>query len=706
MTFECAPAGKAGDPSLTLVDSEARPRDLGESRPGASGPLLSVEDLHVQFVTSRGVVRAVEGISYTVNRGETVAIVGESGCGKSVSSLAIMRLLPRATARITRGRIMLGDRNLLELSDDDMRAVRGREVSMIFQEPMTSLNPVLPIGLQIMEPLFMHLKMSNEEARARAVELLELVGITDAQRRLDQYPHQFSGGMRQRVMIAIGLACNPKLIIADEPTTALDVTIQAQILELMKELSRRLGIALVIITHNLGIVARYADRVNVMYAAKIIEQGTADDVFLNPAHPYASGLMRSVPRLDEPRGARLETIEGLPPDLLSPPPGCRFAPRCPHRIEICGQPIELRKVDETHAAACHRVEEMVAGKLTTPPQSSLHHAADAVDRSRVILEVDRMKKHFSVKLKRKGLWSQETATVRAVDDISFTISPGETLGLVGESGCGKTTVGRVVLKLENPTAGAIRFEGVDIAGLKAGEMRDLRRKIQVIFQDPYSSLNPRMTVGEIIGEPLHVYKLAPDAKRARERVAELLQQVGLFPYMAERYPHELSGGQRQRVGIARALALEPTFIVCDEPVSALDVSIQGQIINLLEDLQARLGLSYLFIAHDLAVVRHISDRVAVMYLGRVMELADRDELYARPMHPYTQALLDAAPIPDPKVERTRAPRALRGEIPSPLTPPSGCVFHTRCPIAEDVCRREIPLTRELKSGHIVACHKA
>ncbi len=404
------------------------------SRSEASPTLLSVEDLHVQFTTSRGVVRAVEGISYTVNRGEAVAIVGESGCGKSVSSLAIMRLLPRATAQITRGRIMLDGRNLLDLSDDDMRAVRGRDVSMIFQEPMTSLNPVLPIGLQIMEPLFIHLKMTDEQARARAIELLELVGITDAKRRLDQYPHQFSGGMRQRVMIAIGLACNPKLIIADEPTTALDVTIQAQILELMKDLSRRLGIALVIITHNLGIVARYADRVNVMYAARIIEQGSADDIFLKSAHPYTVGLMRSVPRLDEPRGTRLETIEGLPPDLLSPPAGCRFAPRCPHRIEICGQPIELRKVTPVHAAACHRVEEMVAGKLALPQHRSLHHAADAVDRSRAILEVDHLKKHFSVKLQRRNWFSSETATVRAVDDISFAVSPGETLGLVGEFG--------------------------------------------------------------------------------------------------------------------------------------------------------------------------------------------------------------------------------------------------------------------------------
>ncbi|MDO8533167.1 MAG: ABC transporter ATP-binding protein [Xanthobacteraceae bacterium] len=676
------------------------------SRAGTTPALLEVENLHVHFVTSRGVVRAVEGISYTVNRGETVAIVGESGCGKSVSSLAIMQLLAKPAGRIVHGRILLEGRNLLDLTDEEMRKVRGRDISMIFQEPMSSLNPVLPIGLQIMEPLFIHLGMNEEEARARAVELLELVGITDAKRRLDQYPHQFSGGMRQRVMIAIALACNPKLIIADEPTTALDVTIQAQILELMKELSRRLGIALVLITHNLGIVARYADRVNVMYAANFIEKGTADEIFLKPAHPYTIGLMRSVPRLDEPRGRRLETIEGLPPDLLAPPVGCRFAPRCPHRIEKCARPIVLRDVGGGHLTACHRADEVVAGKLVTAPPPAPPRIVQPQAHVAPLLEVDRLRKYFHVKIAGGGLFSSETATIRAVEDLSLSIAPGETLGLVGESGCGKTTVGRLVLKLEEATAGAIRFNGIDITHRSLRGMRELRRRIQVIFQDPYSSLNPRMTVGEIIGEPLWVYRIVANATRRKERITELLNQVGLFPYMAERYPHELSGGQRQRVGIARALALEPNFIVCDEPVSALDVSIQGQIMNLLEDLQARLGLTYLFIAHDLAVVRHISDRVAVMYLGRLMELADRDELYRTPLHPYTRALLDAAPIPDPRVERARAPRALRGEIPSPLTPPSGCVFHTRCPLADDFCRREIPLVRELQPGHYVACHKA
>jgi peptide/nickel transport system ATP-binding protein len=684
------------------------------SRASASAPLLEVQDLHVRFETSRGTVRAVDGISYTVNRGEVVAIVGESGCGKSVSALAIMRLLAANTARIPSGRILFEGRNLLALADDDMRAVRGRDIAMIFQEPMTSLNPVLPIGQQIMEPLFIHLRMSEAQARARTVELLRLVGITDGERRLEQYPHHLSGGMRQRVMIAIALACNPKLLIADEPTTALDVTIQAQILELMKDLSRRLDIALIIITHNLGVVARYADRVNVMYAARIIEQGTADDIFLRPCHPYTIGLMRSVPRLDLPRGQRLETIEGLPPDLRAPPAGCRFAPRCPHRIEVCDKDPILREIAAGHHSACWRADEIAAGTLVASAPSAARnvsceiapYAAAPDAAAQPLLAVDHLQKYFTIKAAGASFLSSKTATVKAVDDVSFSIAAGETLGLVGESGCGKTTVGRTILKLEEPTAGTIRFAGTDVTRHSAQGMRELRRKIQVVFQDPYSSLNPRMTVGQIIGEPLGVYRLVSNRKEERERVEALLGQVGLFSYMAERYPHELSGGQRQRVGIARALALEPSFIVCDEPVSALDVSIQGQIINLLDDLQTRLNLGFLFIAHDLAVVRHISDRVAVMYLGRLVEIADRDEIYANPAHPYTKALLDAAPIPDPSIERARAPRALKGEIPSPLTPPSGCVFHTRCPIASEECRREVPRARQIGPRHLVACHKA
>ncbi len=677
------------------------------AQPAASDDwLLEVDNLHVHFVTSAGVVRAVEGLSYKVRPGEVMALVGESGCGKSVSALSVMRLLAKPAGRIVGGRIMFQGRDLLKLSEDEMRGIRGREISMIFQEPMTSLNPVLTIGFQIMEPLMIHLGLSESAARARAVELMRQVGIPDGERRLDQYPHQFSGGMRQRVMIAIGLACNPKLIIADEPTTALDVTIQAQILQLMKDLSRDLGIAMVIITHNLGVVARYADRVNVMYAARMVEQGTAEDVFARPRHPYTYGLLRSVPRLDKPRGAKLETIEGLPPNLVSPPPGCRFAPRCTAAIEACkaGQPPFI-EVEAGHRSACIRAAEL-AEKGPRAIGLSEETAAEKQDRvhgsQEPLIRLEKLNKQFVVS-RGSRLFRQPEAVVRAVNDVSFSIAPGQTLGLVGESGCGKTTVGRLVLKLEEATSGAVVFENKDLTQARHHDLQDVRRRIQVIFQDPYSSLNPRMTIGQILSEPQLVYGMAPNRKAARKRVEELLTQVGLYPYMADRYPHELSGGQRQRVGIARALVMEPKFIVCDEPVSALDVSIQAQIINLLEDLQEQYGLTYLFIAHDLAVVRHISHRIVVMYLGRVMEIADRDSLYENPLHPYTQALLAAVPVPDPAAELARKHTILSGEVPSPLNPPSGCVFRTRCPKATAECKVAVPELRKFGEDHYAAC---
>ncbi|HEV2007437.1 MAG TPA: ABC transporter ATP-binding protein, partial [Burkholderiales bacterium] len=583
-----------------------------------------------------------------------------------------------------------------------------RDIAMIFQEPMTSLNPVLTIGLQIMEPLLIHLAMNAAQARVRALELLSMVGIPDPERRLEQYPHQFSGGMRQRVMIAIGLACNPKLLIADEPTTALDVTIQAQILKLMKDLSRELGIALVVITHNLGVVARYADRVNVMYSARIAEQGTAREIFSRPLHPYTAGLLRSVPRLDEPRGRKLETIEGMPPNLLDPPIGCRFAPRCPARLDACTVSAPpLTEVERGHWSACIRGAEMAKVGATglglqsanpRPPEPKV------ISGGAPLLKVHDLRTYFKVGA-GVNLFKPAHAEVRAVDGLSFEIRRGETVGLVGESGCGKTTVGRTLLRLEEPTSGRVIFDGADVTHATGAQLTAYRRQIQVIFQDPYSSLNPRMTIGQIIAEPMLVYKLQPDRKAAQRKVTELLTQVGLFDYMTERYPHELSGGQRQRVGIARALALEPSFIVCDEPVSALDVSIQAQIMNLLEDLQRELKLTYLFIAHDLAVVRHISDRVIVMYLGKVMEIADRDALYSEPLHPYTKALLDAVPIPDPALEATREYRVLAGEVPSPLNPPRGCVFHTRCPLASAECKIAVPELREVRPQHFAACIK-
>jgi peptide/nickel transport system ATP-binding protein len=684
-------------------------RELSRSVPAAlpsrpavrtdSPAVLTVSDLTVHFTTPHGVVRAVEGMSYSVCPGETVAIVGESGSGKSVSALAVMRLLPPANSRIVSGSINFLGRDLLKLPDEEMRRVRGRDIAMIFQEPMTSLNPVLTIGLQVMEPLLAHMGMSEREARARAIELLTLVGITEPETRLAQYPHELSGGMRQRVMIAIGLACNPPLLIADEPTTALDVTIQAQILELMKDLSRRLGISIVIITHNFGIVARYADRVNVMYAARIVESGSADGVFGRPLHPYSRGLLAAVPRLDRGRSARLQTIEGAPPNLLEPPEGCRFWPRCGHAVEACRQVPEQVEPAPGHTVACHRWGDLAAGNGSrAAAAAATGNGAMANGSEAPILQIRGVSKFFPV----GGGILRRSREVRAVNDVSLEIAPGETLGLVGESGCGKSTLGRVILKLDDPTAGEIVFDGAELGALRNNQMFAVRKKMQVIFQDPYSSLNPRMKVGDIIGEPMVVHRILP-ARQIPQRVAELLSLVGLHGYMADRYPHQLSGGQRQRVGIARSLAVNPRFIVCDEAVSALDVSIQGQVINLLEELQKKLKLTYLFIAHDLAVVRHISTKVAVMYLGRIVEFAPTDELFANPQHPYTKALLHAAPIPDPFIERTRPRTIIRGELPSPLRPPSGCVFHPRCPIAVAACKMDVPQLRLMSPGHGVAC---
>ncbi|MFT9849348.1 ABC transporter ATP-binding protein [Aneurinibacillus sp. REN35] len=664
---------------------------------------LTVQDLHVTFKTYAGELHAVRGVTFHVNKGETLAIVGESGSGKSVTSKAIMRLLPRDTSRINQGTIFFGDQELGLLSDKEMESIRGSKIAMIFQDPMTSLNPTMTIGKQIAESLRKHTGKSKKEALARAIELLKLVGIPNAEARISQYPHQFSGGMRQRVVIAMALSCNPDILIADEPTTALDVTIQAQILDLLKDIQKKTGNSIIIITHDLGVVANVADRVAVMYAGKIVETGTVHEIFYKARHPYTWGLLGSMPDTD--RDKELYTIPGSPPDLLYPPKGDAFAVRNEYALAIDYE-LEppLYQISETHYAATWLLHEK-APHIEPPikvqtrkdaSQPSIVQFPKSEVEKEALLQVRNLQKYFTV---------GKNKVLKAVDNVTFDIYQGETLGLVGESGCGKSTTGRTILQLYKATAGEIFYKDIKLhEKLHAEEQKAVNRNIQMIFQDPYASLNPRKTVADIIAEGLDIHGLVSGKKKRMERVHELLETVGLQPSHAGRYAHEFSGGQRQRIGIARALAVEPEFIIADEPISALDVSIQAQVVNLLKKLQRERGLTYLFIAHDLSMVRYISDRVGVMYLGNLVELADTDELYTNPLHPYTQALLSAAPIPNPEVERTRQRIVLEGELPSPINPGQGCRFYSRCPKAHELCGQSAPLWKEVKEKHWVSCH--
>jgi peptide/nickel transport system ATP-binding protein len=637
----------------------------------------------------------VDDVDLAIQRGETFALLGESGCGKSMTALSLMRLLP-PTGRVSEGRIEFDGQDLLSLSEREMRQVRGGSLAMIFQEPMTSLNPVLKIGEQIAESVRLHDGLKGRVADERVVELLQAVGIADAAQRTGAYPHQLSGGMKQRVMIAMALAGRPKLLIADEPTTALDVTIQAQVLKLLKGLQRETGMSILLITHDLGVVAETADRLAVMYAGQIVETAEVKGFFQGPRHPYSRKLFASLPESGK-RGEWLAVIEGSVPDLNSSFSGCRFAQRCELGGPRCEREIPLwRQMDSESGVRCLLYGEEPLQADPQPPAVIKRHAPQQAT-TETLLEVKGLKVHFPI---HKGVLRRVVGEVRAVDGIDLSLRRGRTLALVGESGCGKTTAGMGILQLIRPTEGSVRFEAHELTRLKGEPLRRRRADLQIIFQDPMAAMNPRMRVGGIIEEGMRAQALYSRSERKR-RVAALLRQVGLDPAAAGRYPHEFSGGQRQRISVARALAVEPKLIVCDEPTSALDVSVQAQILNLLKSLQQRLELSYLFITHNISVVAYLADEVAVMYLGRIVESGRVDEVLEHPAHPYTWALLSAVPVPDPR--RRRDIIQLEGEMPSPMNPPGGCHFHPRCPQAIESCRQTYPKVTNVSVTHQVSC---
>lgn len=652
-----------------------------------TGAVLSVRDLNVRFNSENGVVHAVRGVDFDLLPGRTLGIVGESGSGKSVTSLAIMGLLP-TTAEFS-GSVRLNGTELLGLSDKAMCRYRGNDLAMVFQDPLSSLTPVYTVGDQIIEALTIHNPTMSQRAKtARAVELLAMVGIPSPAARLKAFPHEFSGGMRQRVMIAIAIANNPRVLIADEPTTALDVTIQAQVLEVLHTAQEETGAAVVMITHDLGVVAGMADDIMVMYAGKPVETGAVDDIYYNPRMPYTLGLLGAVPRVDIAEKSSLVPIDGIPPNLIHTPTGCSFAPRCPLATEACldGEPV-LAPVDPDAGGARHHAACIKSGSLggevdvleifSAPPVPVSRFDAIPRDERSTVLQLKDVRKHFA--LTKGALLKRRIGTVKAVDGLSFDIREGECFSIVGESGSGKTTTLLEIMEFHKDQDGEVVIGG--ISNKKAADARTksaMRRELQMVFQDPTGALDPRFTVYEVLAEPLQNAGL--DRQAIRTRIMELMKLVGLQPDHVNRFPNQFSGGQRQRVGIARALAVNPKLVVLDEPVSALDVSVQAGVINLLDKLRAELGLSYLLVAHDLSVVRHISNRVAVMYLGKIVEIGEVDRVFDNPRHPYTRALLSAIPVPDPRLERTRERIILQGDLPSPLDAPKGCNFATRCPI--------------------------
>ncbi|MEU1506381.1 ABC transporter ATP-binding protein [Kitasatospora sp. NPDC005748] len=685
-------------------------------------PLLAVRDLRVDFTGPRGAtVPAVRGVDLSLRRGETLGIVGESGSGKSVTALAVLGLLP-GTARV-RGSVALDGRELVGLPGRELAAIRGSRVAMVFQDPLSAFTPVYRIGDQIVEALRIHQRLDKQAARERAAELLDLVGIPAPDRALDSFPHEFSGGMRQRAMIAMAIANDPDILLADEPTTALDVTIQAQVLDVLRTAQRETGAALVLVSHDLGVIAGMADRVAVMYAGRVVETAGVDELFAAPRHPYTLGLIGAVPRLDG-RGGPLVPIPGAPAPMAELPPGCPFAARCPLVEERCrtaepdlgGPAASGGSAEEAHLAACVRAGEL-AERRPAPaevyPLPPVPPAAAAVSGPRgerpAVLSVSGLTKTFP--LLKGTVFKRRIGEVYAVDGVELDIRQGETLGLVGESGSGKSTTLFELLRLAKPESGRIELLGQDTAGLSRSAAHRMRSHLQIVFQDPMASLDPRMPIGDIVAEPLRAQ--GTDRAEIGRRVPGLLRQVGLDPAHAVRYPHQFSGGQRQRISIARALAVRPKLLVLDEPVSALDVSIQAGVLNLLQSLKAELGLSYLFVSHDLSVIRHLADRVSVMYLGRTVEQGEVSAVFERPRHPYTRALLSAVPLPDPAAERARSRILLAGDPPSPTARRTGCPFRTRCPVyagleaaARKRCEAEAPpLTGPGPDlDHQAACH--
>ena len=680
-------------------------------------PIMQVRDLHVSFATEAGVCRAVRGVNFDLWRGRTLGIVGESGSGKSVTALSLIGLLDD-NAKVT-GSIIMNGEELIGKTDEEMSEIRGERIAMVFQDPLSALTPMFTIGDQIAEGLITHHPdMSKQQIHDRCVELLELVGIPQPEERLSSFPHQFSGGMRQRVMIAIAIANNPDVIIADEPTTALDVTIQAQILDVLAKAQKETGAAVVLITHDLGVVAGAADDILVMYAGRPVERASIDDVFQHPSMPYTMGLLGAVPKPHIAASQRLAPIQGNPPSLVDIPKGCPFSPRCPLATPECSlsEPnLEVVDASSGHLASCRRLQEIIDKNMKytdvfpVPDLLPADWADVPRDQRPVTLEVDHLVKHFP--LTGGGMFRRTIGQVAAVDDVTFKIRQGETLALVGESGSGKSTTLMEIMNLMKPEDGRIVVLGHDLAELKKrAERKALRKDLQIIFQDPMSSLDPRMPIYDVLAEPLKVHKWSKE--KINRRIGELMELVGLNPDYVDRFPAQFSGGQRQRISIARALATDPKVLLLDEPIASLDVSIQAGIINLLEDLQAKLKISYLFVAHDLAVIRHISDRVAVMYLGQVVELGETEDVFTHPRHPYTQALLSAIPVPDPVVERTRQRIILKGDLPSPSEKHPGCRFASRCPVKlrltpeqQKMCETKRPvLTSDDQIATEFACH--